>query len=164
MATNAAGCYERHDTAVKETTVTQAGGVSLKIAGNGSHEIRVPVDAVSTVISLYMYADTNYSTATPPQAVLLANGEINVGIQTLPMSPTTVNQWNPMSFAAFTPSAAGIVTIRLVGVPAATSGICYFDTFAVSGSSVGTGDMAYFNRGEPLSVVAGSVNIIQVQG
>jgi hypothetical protein len=131
MATNAAGCWERHDTGAKETTTTQAGGVSLRITGNGSQEIKVAVDAASTTISIYTYADANYGTTSPPQVMLLANGEIGVSAQTL-TQPANTGQWNQLTLATFVPAASGIVTIRLVAVPAASTGNAYFDTLAIS--------------------------------
>ena len=59
----AVGAYERHNTAVQETSVTQAGSSAIKIIGPGDHQFQIPVDAVSTVISIYTRYDTNHDTA-----------------------------------------------------------------------------------------------------
>lgn len=127
---NAVGYLERHDTAVQETTVVDAGS-SIRIDGPGSHEFQIPVDATSTTISVKCRYDANHGTATPPQAVLVAAPEVGVSAQTI-TAPATTDSWSTLSFAAINPTARGVVCVRLVARPAAADGKAYFDTFAVS--------------------------------
>ena len=127
----AVGAYERHDTAVQETSVTQAGSSAIKIIGPGDHQFQIPVDAVSTVISIYTRYDTNHGAGTKPQAILLVNGAIGVVTETK-TATVGVDTWEQLTFAAQTPTAKGVVTIRLVSRAAAGNGIAYFDTAAVA--------------------------------
>ncbi len=131
--TGASGYLDRQNTGAQNASIVQGSSPdSIQIAGPGTQELMVAVNNATTNISLYMYADTNYGTTNPPSAILLANGECGVAIQTLVMSPTTTGQWNQMSFSAFTPTQAGVVTIRLVSNPAAANGNAYFDTFTLA--------------------------------
>ena len=127
----AVGPLERHDTAARETTTVDAGGVGLVIAGPGDQDIRVPVDASATVISVRARYDTNHGTPNKPQALLLANGETGVSAQTLTMS-AAADAWETLTFASFTPTAAGVVTVRLVSRAVAGNGKAFFDTMAVA--------------------------------
>jgi hypothetical protein len=89
------------------------------------------VDPTATTITVKCRYDANHGTATPPQAVLPGEPEIGVPPQAITAAAAT-DSWLTLSFAAFTPTARGVVRIRLVARPAAASGKCYFDTFAVS--------------------------------
>lgn len=150
---NAIGYLERHDTAAKETSVTQAGSNAVKITGPGDHDIFVPVDASSTSISVYVRYDTNHATTNKPQVQLQANGEIGVSAETK-TATVGVDTWEQLTFSSFTPTAKGFVTVRLVSRSAAGNGIAYFDTFAGGASS--TAGLDYFRRGEPFpAAVAG---------
>jgi len=128
------GYLERHDTAAKETTTVDAGGVGAVITGPGDHDFRVPVDATSTTITLRMRYDTSgdNGSGTRPQLTLLANGEIGVTTQTVQMTAAN-NTWETVTLSAFTPTARGWVTLR-VDNSRSTSGTgrCYFDTFSVT--------------------------------
>lgn len=126
----AAGYLERHDTAVQETAVVDAGS-SIRIDGPGSQEFQIPVDATSTTIAVKCRYDANHGATTPPQAVLVAAPEIGVAAQTV-TAPATTDSWSTLSFAAISPTARGVVRVRLVARPAAAGGKAYFDTFAVS--------------------------------
>lgn len=128
---NAIGAFERHDTAIQETSTVQAGSSAIKIIGPGDHQFQIPVDAVSTVISIYTRYDTNHGTGTKPQAILLANGTIGIATETK-TATVGVDTWEQLTFAAQTPSAKGVVTIRLLSRAAAGNGIAYFDTAAVA--------------------------------
>jgi hypothetical protein len=50
---NAIGAFERHDTMVKETSVTHTGGVAGKITGPGSQQFQVAVDASALFLHLH---------------------------------------------------------------------------------------------------------------
>lgn len=150
---NAIGAFERHDTAVKETSVTDAGSVGLRITGPGDHDFKVPVNATSTTLSVRVRYDTNHGTTNKPQAILLASGEIGVATETK-TATVGVNTWETLTFSAITPTAKGLVTIRLVSRAAAGSGIAYFDTLVAP--DIDLGDFGHFSRGEPGPAVSGA--------
>ena len=129
--TKAVGAYERHDTAAQETSVTQAGSSAIKIVGPGDHDFQINVDPASTTISIYARYDTTHGTGSKPQVVLLANGAIGVTTQTLTMT-AAVDTWEQLTFSAQTPTAKGVVTIRLISRSAGGAGIAYFDTLGVA--------------------------------
>lgn len=126
-----AGCFERHDTAEKETTTTDAGSVAIRLTGWADHAIYVPVDATSTTISVRAYYDAAHAATNKPQAVLDANGEIGVTAETKTMTVAAGN-WETLTFAAQTPSAKGWVTIRLVSRSDVPIGHAFFDTLVAA--------------------------------
>lgn len=125
------GYLERHDTAIKETTTTDAGSVAVVIVGPGDHDFKIPIDAASTTISVKARYDATHNTTNKPQAILLANDAIGVATETKTMT-AAVDTWDTLTFTPFTPSAKGVVTVRLVSRAAAANGKAFFDTFAVS--------------------------------
>lgn len=126
----AVGAYERHDTAVKETIVFDV-TPGIKIVGPGDHEFQIPVDATATTISVKARYDANHAATNKPQAILLAAPEIGVTTETETMT-AAVDTWETLTFTQFTPTASGVVTVRLVSRSAADNGIAYFDTFNIS--------------------------------
>jgi len=127
----AGGAYERHDTAQKETTITDASGVAVKIVGKGSHDFQIPVNAASTVITVRVRYDTAHGATNKPQAILLANGEIGVTTETK-TATGAAGSFETLTFSAQTPTAKGVVTVRLVSRSDVANGIAYFDTFTVT--------------------------------
>lgn len=122
----ACGPLERHDTGTVDTSVWHNASPAIRITGPGSQRINIPVDAVSTTVSIWAYADTNHGSGTPPQLKLIANPIIGVSAQTVTMSATT-GSWVQITLAAFTPTAKGQVTLELVSRSAAASGYACFD-------------------------------------
>lgn len=125
------GYLERHNTFGKETGTTDAGGVGWSVIGPADQDIHIPVDAVSTTISIKMRYDGTYAGGVLPQAILLANGEIGVVTETKTMV-AAANTWETLTFTAFTPSAKGVVTIRLVSRDTSATGKCFADTLVVT--------------------------------
>jgi hypothetical protein len=125
------GALEIHDTAAKETTTTDAGSVGLVITGPGSHEFLIPVDATSTTISVKMQYDASHGTTNKPRAILVANGEIGITTQTLTMT-SAAGSWETLTFTPQTPTAKGVVTVRLESRSDAPYGRCYADTWGIS--------------------------------
>lgn len=140
------GAYERHDTAVRETSVVDAGSNAIKIVGPGDHDFIIPVDATSTTITVRARYDTNHATTNKPQATILNGEEIGVATETKTMT-AAVDTWETISFSSFTPTAKGFVTLRLISRSAAGNGIAYFDT--VAGGAQGSQGLDYFRRSEP---------------
>lgn len=135
------GGYERHEFAEKETTTTQAGTTGIVLTGPGDHEFLVPVNAVSTTITIYARYDTNHAATNKPQAALMANGEIglalsatsseaDLGYAELKTMTAAVDTWEQLSFTAFTPTQKGVVRIRLISRSAADTGKAFFDSLA----------------------------------
>lgn len=124
------GALGRHDSADRETTTTDAGGVGIHLDGPGSVGFDIPVDPASTTITVKARYDLDHGTTTKPQALLLANGEIGVAAQTVTMTVGAVT-WETLSFTPFTPTAPGVVTVRLVSRSVTPYGRSYFDSFTV---------------------------------
>lgn len=126
------GDLECHDSWVKETTTTDAGGVAISITGPGDHDFKIPVDAASTTISIKMRRDTTYGEGTGlPQAILLANGEIGFAGETKTMTAAD-DTWDTLTFAAFTPTQKGVVTLRVVSRDTTATGKTFADTVVVA--------------------------------
>ena len=125
------GALEMHETALKETTTTDAGSVGIVINSPGSHEFRIPVDASSTTISVKARYDSSHGTTNKPQAILLANGEIGVTTETKTMT-SAADTWETLTFAAQTPTAKGVVIVRVVSRSDTPYGRAYFDTWTVT--------------------------------
>jgi hypothetical protein len=125
------GAFEHHDHAQKETTTTDAGSVGIVIEGPGSHEFLIPVDASATVITVRVRYDADHGTTNKPQAILRANGEIGVTTETV-TAAGAAGSFETLTFASQTPSAKGVVTVRLVSRSDTPYGRAYFDTWTVS--------------------------------
>ena len=102
-------------------------GIAVKLIGPGDQEIYIPVAAESTTITVKVQYDTNHGTTNKPQVVLVANDAIGVSTQTITATVGT-GTTETLSFSAFTPTAAGVVTVRLVSRSAAGNGVATFDT------------------------------------
>lgn len=126
-----AGCFERHDTAEKETGTTDAGSVGLVLTGWADHAIYIPVDATSTTISVRARYNSTHGTTNKPQVVLDTNGEIGVTTETKTMT-SAADTWETLTFAAQTPSAKGWVTVRLVSRSDGATGKAFFDTLVAA--------------------------------
>ncbi len=126
----AAGYIEYHDSAVRDTVLFDVAPSSAKLVGPGDINLRVPVNAVKTTLSVKVYL-TAYTGTNYPQAVLLGNGEIGVTAQTVSASSTT-GSWQTLTFVAFTPTATGWVDLRLVSYTTGATDQVNFDTITVS--------------------------------
>jgi hypothetical protein len=130
-ANHPVGALGRHDTARKGTTISPDSGSNLELVGPADHDFDVPVDATATTFSIKVrtsgYGGTDY-----PQALLINGGQIGVSDQTVTATSASGSGYETLTFSSFTPSAAGIVTIRLVNRTTNGSGIAAFDTFTVT--------------------------------
>jgi hypothetical protein len=130
VASSAVGCLEFGNSGIKETTTTRSASTSLKIKGPGYNDFDFPVDATATTISVYGRYDSSYGAATKPQMLVLNGTEVGVGNASTTLGGAA-DTWTQMSLT-FTPTAKGIVTIRLQSNTTSTSGNSYFDDFAVA--------------------------------
>jgi hypothetical protein len=127
----AVGYLELHDYGVKETSTVDSGSTtSLNQDGVGDIELRVPVDASATIITIKVFRDSNYGGGTLPQVTLVANGELGVSTQTV-ADTGSASTWNTITLSSFTPTGRGWVNMRLVS-NATTTGKCYWDTVSVT--------------------------------
>lgn len=124
----AVGCYERGDTAVKDTGTVRTGPNSIRIAGPGVQDFNMDVNASLTNVRVWVQWDGNYS-GTKPQMFALANGENGVTLQTATAVGSS-GSWELLS-VSFTPTSAGIITIRLQSNSTTPTGMTYFDDFYV---------------------------------
>ena len=122
----AVGAYERGNCATQEASTVHAGTYAAKITGPGYHDFQVRVDATSTTISIYARYDTNHGTTNKPQISVLNGGQCGVADATATMT-SGVDTWEQLQLT-FTPTAAGIVTIRCISRSAAGNGIAIFDS------------------------------------
>lgn len=125
----AVGAYEFGNSGIKETSTYVSSPSSLRILGPGWHDFDFPVDAVSTTISVQARFDGTY-TGGKPQMFVRNGTEVGVADASTQMT-VGVNTWEQISLN-FTPNAKGIITIRLQSNTTTTTGIAYFDDFAVS--------------------------------
>lgn len=125
----AAGAFEQGNTARPELTVTDA-GVGVRIDGPGAQDLTIPVDATSTTISVRARYDSDHGTGSKPQFTILAQPEIGVSAETVTMT-AAADTWETLTLTGFTPTAPGVVTVRLVSRSSKPFGVAFFDTIGV---------------------------------
>jgi hypothetical protein len=123
------GCYEAGQTAIQETGTVRTGSNSLRIPGAGYHDFVVPVNAVATTITIYAQYDSAYS-GTKPSMNIVNGTECGVANATATQAGAS-GSWELLTLT-FTPTAAGIITVRLISSSTVASGNAFFDDFAVS--------------------------------
>lgn len=128
-ASSAVGCLEFGNSGEKEIITTRSASVALRIKGPGYHDFDFPVDATLTTISVYGRYSSGYS-GTLPQMKLIKGLECGVSNDSVTLTGLA-NTWTQMSLS-FTPTAKGIVTIRLQCNTTNTTGTAYFDDFSVT--------------------------------
>lgn len=136
----AAGALALHDNGVKNTVYHDSGAGStacMALVGPASQDRPILVDAASTTVSVKVRWDGNHGNTNKPQAILLANPEIGYAGQTKTAttsggSGSTPNSYETLTFTGFTPSAAGVVMLRMVSRSAAGNGVAYFDSIDVA--------------------------------
>jgi len=124
-----AGALERGNTWAKETGTVRTGANALSITGPGIQDFSLAVNAVPTTFTIYMRYNASY-VGTKPRVQVLNGAECGVADAT--SSPVvSVNTWEQLTLS-FTPTVAGIVTIRLVSSDQSGAGAAYADDYAVT--------------------------------
>jgi hypothetical protein len=125
-ALKAVGPLERSNTGVRETTTVRTGANAKRITGPGVHDFQVGVNAVATTVTVFGRYDGNY-TGTLPQLRVIGGSEAGVSDATTTMTEAA-DTWQQLSLN-FTPTAKGIVTVRLQSNSTAAAGNAFFDDF-----------------------------------
>lgn len=113
----------------QSTTQAHAGTYSAKIADAGRMQIVVPVTAVSTVVSVWVYREANYA-GTNPSMNIKQPGQADI----LVTDVGAVSGWNQIT-TTFTPAGTSdYVFVELISNNTATSGSfnVYVDDLAVA--------------------------------
>lgn len=130
-ASPAVGALERANTFATELSVTNDNTTPISCTGPAYAEFLVPVkNGHSTTISVYARQDSTYA-GTKPQIQIDAQGRIGVSAQTV-TSTAAANSWQQISLSSFTPTANGLVVVRVLSNDTNGAGRCYFDTFAIA--------------------------------
>jgi len=128
-ATKGIGAYERSNTFAKETGTVRTGSNAISITGPGYQDFQLPVAASSTTVTVYVRWDATYA-GTKPKMQVLNGTEAGVADATATATGSS-GAWEQLALA-FTPTSAGIVTIRLLSSDTNGGGKCFADDFAVS--------------------------------
>jgi hypothetical protein len=126
----AVGALERGNSATKEVTTVRTGSNAIKLSGPGFQDFALPVAAASTTVTVYGRFDASYGAGTKPTMSVRNGGECGVADATATMTVASGN-WEQLSLT-FTPTATGIVTIRLASLGSAAAGGTFWDDFAVA--------------------------------
>ena len=127
----AAGAYERHDIGIEDTSVYDSAPASLKIIGPGDHDFELPVNPVSTNVTVMGYYNAAHSSGSPPQAQLLANPLIGLSSGSTLTMTEPEDTWEQLAFPTFVPTDYGVVTLRCISRSSSGSGAAWFDSITV---------------------------------
>ena len=120
------GALERHDVAVLAASPADGSYKSYQIDGYGDFDLTIPVDAAVTELSIKVQYDNLYGGTLYPQALLTNGGEAGIADELLTATTAAHNAWETLTFTPFTPSAKGVITLRLLARSNASSGKAYF--------------------------------------
>jgi hypothetical protein len=123
------GAYERSNTFAREVTTVKTGANAISALGPAIQDFQLPVDATSTTVTVYTYWDGTYAGTKPSMSVRMG-GECGVADATDTATGAAEN-WEQLSLN-FTPTAAGVVTIRLTSSDTNGAGKTIFDDFDVA--------------------------------
>lgn len=119
------GAVEARNRPARETITVRTGTYALRFDGAGWHDLFVPVNAEETTISVYARKDSNYTGDAPLLEVYNIPG---VADQSDAMAGAA-DTWEELS-CTFTPTAAGMVRVRLRSRDTSATGAAFFDDLA----------------------------------
>lgn len=119
------GAVEARNRPVQETTTVRTGTYAMRFDGAGWHDLFVPVNAEETTISVYARKDSNYTGDAPLLEVYNIPG---VADQSDAMAGAA-DTWEELS-CTFTPTAAGMVRVRMRSRDTSATGEAFFDDLA----------------------------------
>jgi hypothetical protein len=127
-STDDVGAVEARTRLRQKTSSPIEGTISGEFVGAGYHDfIGVPVTNVSTTVTCKAKYDGNY-TGTLPQLIVYSGGGAILGSDTMVVAANTEETLS----VNFTPSAIGVVRIRIQSNDTSATGTCHFDTLSVS--------------------------------
>jgi hypothetical protein len=136
------GCFQALN-ATQDATSVISGTNSLKIAGKGELSVFVPVDATSTTVSVKTesasYGGTDYA-----QMILVANPSIGVTTDTQTATDATEQT---LTSGSFTPTAKGVVEVRLISRSSSGASSTYFDALTLP---AGDGEFDHWLANRPV--------------
>jgi hypothetical protein len=111
------------------TTVRTVGGASLKLPDCGRHQMWIPITAVSTTITVYVYREANYA-GTNPQMIIKQPGQADLTITDAGPAGT----WNALTHTWVPAAVPTYVVVELVSGNTAVAGnyAVYFDDLGVT--------------------------------
>jgi len=127
----AVGAYERHDTGIEDTSIYDSAPASVKIIGPGDQDFELPVNPVSTNVTVMGYYNAAHSSGSPPQAQLLANPLIGLSSGSTLTMTEPEDTWEQLAFPTFVPTDYGVVTLRCISRSSSGSGAAWFDSITV---------------------------------
>jgi hypothetical protein len=107
-------------------TYVHSGTGSIKLLGFSSHSFEMPVDAVATSVSFYVCYDGAYAGSTYPSIQIRDGAQCGVADQEVSSTGPGAGTWQQVT-ANFTPTSAGVVTVRLTAKSTAIAGATYWD-------------------------------------
>lgn len=122
------GCYENSNSAIKETVTIRTGSNAIRIPGAGYYDFAIPVNAVSTTITIYAQYDSAYS-GTLPSMNIINGTECGVANATA-TQVGSANSWEQLSLN-FTPTSQGIITLRVLSSSTTPTGNAFFDDYNI---------------------------------
>lgn len=123
------GCDVRSNNWGRETTTIRTGSNALSVTGPGVQDFDIPVDATATTVSVWLRRDSNYVGPTPMLRIIYG---AEAGVPELETTTQgAIDTWEQVSIA-FTPTSAGIVTVRLVSWDRAGTGKAFADDMSVA--------------------------------
>lgn len=128
-ANAAVGAYERSNTFARETSTVRTGSNAISITGPGFQDFELPVSATSTTCTVYVRWDATYA-GTKPKMQVLNGSECGVSDATATATGSS-GAWEQLSLN-FTPTSAGIVTIRFLSSDTNGGGKMFVDDFEVT--------------------------------
>lgn len=126
----AAGAIECHDFGQRETSLVDDGTFAVKLTGPGDHQIAVPVNAQATILHIRAAYGNLYGGVALPQVQLVANAALGVAAETETCVGATTNTYETLSFTPFTPTAKGVVFLRMLSTDTNGTGQAWFDNIS----------------------------------
>lgn len=125
----AVGALERGNTAAQGTTPAPTSGTHVwKNTGAWQQDFLLPVAAAADGFSIQVQRDSSYAAGPKgslPTLEILANPGIGVAYQKI-TDTGSASAWNTLTAAAFTPTAAGWVTVRITSYDASGASVVAF--------------------------------------
>lgn len=125
----AVGAFERANSGTRDDAVYRTAAPSVKVAGPGFHEWDCAVSAAATTITAWVRWDGSY-TGGKPSISVRQGGECGVADATA-TATGSAGAWEQLTLT-FTPTAAGVVTLRFTSSDTSGAGSAWIDDDQVS--------------------------------